>query len=225
MEIKEKLVKLIENYTVFSEDIQKKVGRDRAVTYVVGIFEINKVEATFQRVCFLAFKLFPESFSFSEFPEYPDSRVVRNCLWHCVHKNKGWLIGSDKTYYNLTEKGKEILQIFMKLIKNKMDPKSLPYELQIKGVTKKALVTKSHDKEINFLKEIEESDGFKFYLDKKDVSAIDVRKSLGGDRYSSQVYLNNNFLRALEISNTYKNKSVKSYLIWIKRNWNRLIGD
>lgn len=104
LEEKEKVLDILKRHEVFKEDIQKKIGRDRALVYSVYLLENNSIEATFQRICVVSFKLFPESFSFPEFSEFPDSRIIRNCLWHCVHKSKEWLTGSDKTKYSLTEK-------------------------------------------------------------------------------------------------------------------------
>ena len=168
MDEKERLFNLINKQETFNEEIQKKIGRDRAVVYSVYLLENNNFEATFQRICVVSFKLFPESFSLPEFTEYPDSRTIRNHLWHCVHQSKEWLLGSDKTKYNLTEKGKEIVKIFSKLIENKMDTKALPLSLQVKGITKKALVTKPMDAEVNYIKEIQKSKAYELFTKNKE---------------------------------------------------------
>tara|TARA_Y100000310_G_scaffold344459_1_gene457338 strand:- start:4368 stop:5087 length:720 start_codon:yes stop_codon:yes gene_type:complete len=226
MEDKNKLMDLLNKHEPFKENIQKKVGRDRAVVYAVHLLEINNIEATFQRICICAFKLFPESFAFVEFPEFPDSRIVRNCLWHCVHKAKEWLIGSDKTHYNTTEKGKDIVNIFQRLLKNKMDLKSLPYSLQIKGLTKKEMTTKSSDKEVNYLNEIKNSKAYSLFKTKKEeIQSNDIKKSLGGDRYSSSPYLKDKLSKALDYCKLINEKNVESYLKWIKKNWIKLMGE
>lgn len=149
---KEEIDNLLKTHQPFKEAIQKKIGRDRVVVYAVYLLENKNIEPTFQRICLVVFKLCPESFSFTEFPEYPDSRIVRNCLWHCVHSSKNWLIGSDKTHYTITEKGQEIVQIFIKFVGSNLDTKTLPFELQLKGITKKELTTKPTDTEIRLLK-------------------------------------------------------------------------
>src|SRR3989344_6940791 len=106
MNEKEKIIRLSKDHNIFPESIQKKLGRDRIVAYAVHILKKNNISATFQRICVVLHKLFPESFSLTEFPEYLDSRTIRNCLWHCTHKH--WLIGSDKTKYDLSEEGKKV---------------------------------------------------------------------------------------------------------------------
>lgn len=226
MEEKEKLFDILKQHEIFKEEIQKKLGRDRAIVYSVYLLENNRIEATFQRVCLVSFKLFPESFSFPEFPEFPDSRVVRNCLWHCVHKSKEWLVGSDKTKYGLTEKGKDIVTIFLKLIKNKMDIQSLPLSFQLKGVTKKELVTKPMDAEVNYIKEIQKSKAYELFIKNKEgIKSIDIKKSLGGDRYSPSSYLRDKLSRATKACEMTDSREVKSYLNWVSNNWSQLMGD
>ena len=61
---REKLLDILKMHKPFKEEIQKKVGRDRSIIYVVNLIESNDIEPTFQRICVTAFKIFPESFSF-----------------------------------------------------------------------------------------------------------------------------------------------------------------
>ncbi len=228
MDDRDRLLEVLNKQEPFNEDIQKRVGRDRAVVYAVYLIENNNIEATFQRVSIALFKLFPESFSFSEFPEYPDSRSVRNCLWHCAHKSKEWLVGSDKTHYNTTEKGKEIVQIFLKLIEGGMNIEALPYGLQLKGKTKNGLTTKPRDKEQHFLSEIiKKSGGYSKFINynKDNIKSIDVKKSLGGDRYSPTSYLHDKLIESLRYSENYNEKDIELYLKWIKENWSKLMED
>jgi len=218
---KQKLLDLLDKQKKFSEEIQKKIGKDREVTYAVSFLESNDIEATFQRVCVTVARLFPESFSFTEFPNIPDSRTVRNCIWHCVDSKKGWLVGTDKYHYNTTKKGLEEIQMFEKLITSNMDIKSLPYSLQIKGEKKKAYDTKPTDYEVNFIKEIKKSKAFKlFFEDKEKIKPVDVKKSLGGDRYSPTTYLYDQLTKAIKSSKIANDENVESYLNWIKENWN-----
>ena len=225
MEIKQKLFEILKENKPFNEGIQKKVGRDRAIVYGVYLLGEYEIEPTFQRICVTCFKLFPESFSFVEFPEYPDSRVVRNCIWHCVHASKGWLVGSDKTKYSVTEKGKDdVIPIFKKLIDSNMDIDSLPYFLKMRGVTKRELVTKPVDKEGNIIQEIKQSKGFELFKgNKEEIRSVDIKQSIGGDRYVSEVFLNKKLKEAFEACELINDKEVKSYLEWIKENWSNFV--
>ncbi len=225
METKDLLFEKIKNHKIFSEDIQKKVGRDRSVVYAVDFLQKYNIDATFQRICIVCFKLFPESFSFSEFLQYPDSRSIRNCLWHCVHKSKGWLIGSDKTKYNVTEKGKEIVDIFVKILDKGADIDSLPFSLKIRGKSRKDYTTKQPDKEVQYITEIKHSIAFKLFKEKNtEIKSLDIKKSLGGDRYSPWTYLYNKLLQGIKDSEIANDNEVKQYLYWLKDNWTKLIG-
>jgi len=225
MDEKNKILDLLTKHEFFNENIQKKVGRDRAIVYAVYLLESNKIEPTFQRTCVVCFKLFPESFSFSEFPEFPDSRIVRNCLWHCVYKTKGWLVGSDKTKYSTTEKSRmEVIPIFLKLLDSKMDVESLPHTMKVRGISKKELVTKSIDKEGKIIQEIKQSKGFQlFNRNREEIKSFDIKQSLGGDRYVSEAFLNKKLKDALEACKLLNDNDVISYLKWIQETWNKYI--
>jgi hypothetical protein len=214
---KEKVLSLLKKVISFGEGIQKKIGRDRATVYSVYLLEQEGVEPTFQRICLIAHKVFPESFSFSEFPEFLDSRIIRNCLWHCTHKTKGWLTGSDKTHYSTTEKGKNEIALFSKL-NNPGDIDNLPMRLKLR---KRDLVTKPKDKEINYLEDIKHSKAFINFTKNniKDISLLDIKVSLGGDRYSPQIYFENKMKTMLDLSKFYKETELFNYLKWIKENW------
>lgn len=217
-EVRSEIDKILKNHKVFPEEIQNKlVNKDKAVTYATHLLLQNNIEATMQRICYVVFRLFPESFSFPEFPDFFDSRTIRNCLWHCRDKGKAWLEGTDKTHYNITPKGKAAIEEVIKIVNKDMKVENL------NNYSNKNYRTHISDKEINFLKEtILESKSFKLFADNniEKIKSIDIKKSLGGDRYSSESFLKNNHFRALEWNKNYlKNRKIKEYLDWIQKNW------
>jgi hypothetical protein len=214
MNEKDRIIEGLKKEKKFSEEIQKKIGRDRGIIYSVGILEKIEVPATFQRICVVSQKIFPESFSLTEFPEYLDSRTVRNCLWHCTHKQ--WLIGSDKTKYNLTDKGKEEISIVFGKIKNNQDIDNLPLKLRM---SKKSLKTKPEDDEVNYLKEIEKTKAYSKFIENNigEISSFEIKKSLGGDRYSPLAYFHNKIKSLKEMAKRNKEKKIEEYLNWIKK--------
>jgi len=107
-----------------------------------------------------------------------------------------------------------------------MDVNSLPLSLQSRGVAKKELVTKPVDAEVNFVKEIKESKGYRLFIkNKEEIKSIDVKKSLGGDRYSPTPYLRDKLSKALNACEMINDQEVKAYLNWVKDNRFYLIGD
>ena len=215
MNEKDKIMEGLKKEKRFSEEIQKKIGRDRAIIYSVSILEKIGVPATFQRICVVSQKIFPESFSLTEFPEYLDSRTVRNCLWHCTHKE--WLIGSDKTKYNLTSKGKEEISVVFGKIRNSQNIENLPLKLRM---SKKSLTTKPQDDEINYLNEIKKTRAYSKFITNnfKEISSFEIKKSLGGDRYSPLSYFQNKIKSLKEMAKKNKEKKIEEYLNWIDKN-------
>jgi len=213
MERKE-IINLLKKSKVFPEAIQKKIGRDRAVVYVVYFLTKNSIEATFQRICVVSHKLFPETFSFTEFPEHLDSRNIRNCLWHCRDEKKAWLIGSDKTKYELSEKGKKISLEIEKVNEQGMGIHALPLKLR----KKKDLLTKAVD-DSYIINEIKSSSAFKKFLEKKDLQKLDIILSLGGDRYSSKNFIEKQLKDALKKAKNRNEKRVVQYLLLVNENW------
>ena len=212
MNEKEKIIRLSKDHNIFPESIQKKLGRDRIVVYAVHILKKNNISATFQRICVVLHKLFPESFSLTEFPEYLDSRTIRNCLWHCTHKH--WLIGSDKTKYDLSEEGKKVSLEIERLDKKGVGIEDLP----IKFKKSKDLITKPVD-DSYLVKEIKDSNAYKKFLGKKKLQKLDIILSLGGDRYSSKDFIEKQLKIALEKAKSRNEEEVISYLLWVERNW------
>ena len=221
--IRKEIDEILKHHKIFSEDIQNKiVNKDKAVTYATYLLTKNNVEATMQRICYVVFKLFPESFSFPEFPDFFDSRTIRNCLWHCRDKSKAWIEGTDKSHYILTSKGKDVISEVIEIVNN---------DMKIENISKyqdKNYRTHIHDKEMNFLKNtILESKSFKLFFkkDKDKIRSVDVKKSLGGDRYSSESFLKNKHFEATKLNTSYlRNKVLEEYLLWVKENWEVLVN-
>ena len=66
----------------------------------------NKEKCTFERLIKECFALFPETFSFSKYPHWPDTRKVDRPL-RLLRKRK-LITGDPKTYFSLTKLGKKI---------------------------------------------------------------------------------------------------------------------
>jgi len=66
----------------------------------------NKEKCTFERLIKECFTLFPESFSFSKYPQWPDSLKLDRQL-RTLRKRK-LITGDPKTSFSLTKLGKKI---------------------------------------------------------------------------------------------------------------------
>lgn len=66
----------------------------------------NKEKCTFERLIKECFNLFPKAFSFSQYPQWPDSRKLDRPL-RTLRKRK-LITGDPKTFFSLTKTGKKI---------------------------------------------------------------------------------------------------------------------
>ena len=66
----------------------------------------NKEKCTFERLIKECFTLFPETFSFPKYPQWPDSLKLDRQL-RTLRKRK-LITGNPRTYFSLTKLGKKI---------------------------------------------------------------------------------------------------------------------
>lgn len=207
----------------YNEKLQASLGRDRLLVYVIYLLKKNKIEPLFQRISVMAHKLFPDSFSLTEFKEYPDTRIVRNTLWHCVDKSKEWLSGSDKSGYSLTKKGEEIAYQIENLLENKISLDVVKAKQNIKKIEFETIMS---DKEKKFVSELRDTKAYQDYLGKKKLRAIDVKIALLGTRYTSLDILKDNLSKFIEYASKFeKYKDISKFLIYLDDNWKKVFED
>jgi hypothetical protein len=90
----------------FDEALYKKVRITDLILFGINSIIENKEKCTFERLIKECFTLFPETFSFSKYPKWPDTRKVDRPL-RLLRKRK-LITGDPKTYFSLTKPGKKI---------------------------------------------------------------------------------------------------------------------
>lgn len=219
----QKFKQIFNSSSPYAEKLQASLGRDRLLMYVIYLLKKNKIEPLFQRISVMAHKLFPDSFSLTEFKEYPDTRIVRNTLWHCVDKSKEWLSGSDKSGYNLTKKGEEIANQIENLLENKISLDIVKAKQNIKKVEFETIMS---DKEKKFVSELKSTKAYQDYLAKKTLRAIDVKMALLGTRYTSLGILRDNLYKFIEYASRFdKYKEISEFLGYLKDSWKRIFEE
>ena len=204
----------------YDEKLQSNLGRDRLIVYIVYLLEKNKIEPLFQRISVLGHKLFPESFSLTEFMEYPDTRIIRNTLWHCVDKNKQWLRGSDKSAYTLTRNGQEIASQISDFLDKKI---SLDHIKLKQNIKKKEYETIMSDKEKKFVFDLKDTKAYQDFINNKSLRAIDIKLALLGTRYTPEDILKSNLHKFIDYASKFeKYKGIHSFLIYLEKNWKKL---
>ena len=189
--IENKPKQFLENLQPFEVEKYAGLNGDRLVVFAVGLLSKNGAEPLFENIVVVAFKLFPEMFSLVGFPQYPDSKRVRDSLFHCTYKTKGWLIGSTqagwggKSGFFLTEKGKGVFTEVEKILEGEATFREAKSKIELKvDLKQKSIIqaTKKLDAYILFQK----GD-----LDK--ISEYDLKRALRGTRSTAIPKLLNNY--------------------------------
>ncbi|MCX8163722.1 MAG: hypothetical protein N3D10_04195, partial [Candidatus Micrarchaeota archaeon] len=128
-----------------------EIDKDRLVLFVVDFLSKNNIEPTFDKIVAAAFKLFPKKFCLIGFPEYPDAKVINDCVFlHCV-RTRGWLMGNAQSGYRITDKGKYYV-----------DGTQMMLEGKITIEKKYSLLPKR--KEVTFINKLKKSKAYQKYI-------------------------------------------------------------
>ena len=132
----------------------ENIDPDRLVLLTVNYLNTNGIEATFDNIVVAAFKSFPKTFQLIGFPEYPDAKRIHDCLWHCTYKSKGWLAGTAKSGFIVTNKG----QYYVKETNSILEGK-----IKLKRIN----TTAPNRKELAFINKMKGSSAYLAYLKKE----------------------------------------------------------
>jgi len=88
------------------------------------------------------FEMFPETFGFEKYTEWPDTWKIHNCMWRCRNQ-RHWIIGDARTGISLTEIGRTMGSV---KIENKI------YD-DVKERKEKGHNIKADSKLINYIRE------------------------------------------------------------------------
>jgi len=188
----------------------------------VGILKLNevKIDASYDNITVILYKLFPEKFSLINFPEYPDTlRVNRALTSHCI--TAGYVKGNLKTNsYTLTISGRKIAEDLLGKI-----------EAGTKSQTKRS--DEKRNKYIRLVKAVTETSGFEKFSSKqyKHIKKFDVCESLHCTMDADEEHLKSNFDMLVDYasdSRKFENfadisQSVLDYLEYLELNWETLM--
>ena len=90
----------------FDEELYKKARITDLILFGINSVIENKEKCTFERLIKECFTLFPETFCFSKYPQWPDSLKLDRRL-RTLRKRK-LITGDPKTSFSLTKLGKTI---------------------------------------------------------------------------------------------------------------------
>lgn len=196
-----------------TEEEYASVDNDRLILRAIALLEKSGVEAVFDNVVVLSYRLFPARFSLIGFPEYPDAKRVHDCLWHCVYKTKKWLAGNPKSGYRLTEKGTLVLE-------------RTRWSSSNEGEAVRPSHGKAHRKQAFFVSSLKGSSAFRKYLkgQGKIITELELREALRGRWDTSKTTIRQNYGRYLDYARDLEDSDALGFLTEMRRDWPQLLG-
>jgi len=96
------------NSASYRENAYKRVGLENLILFGVYLVTKQGETCTFERLVSECFENFPKMFSFKRYPEWPDSSKLGRPLRKL--REKGFIVGTVKDHFVLTEFGKHLAQ-------------------------------------------------------------------------------------------------------------------
>jgi len=90
----------------FNQEISKEISISELILFTIYSVTSDKEKCNFERLIKECFTLFPETFSFSKYPQWPDSRKLDRPLRSL--RQRKLIKGDPKTYFSLTKTGQKI---------------------------------------------------------------------------------------------------------------------
>ena len=197
-------------------------GEALAKLTTVGILKLHnaEIDANFENITVILYKLFPEKYSLVGFPEFPDTlRVNRAMTSHCI--TAGYIDGTLKrNSYFLTPKGRIVAEDLLDQIESGTTSQRKRSDLK-------------QSKYIRLVKGVSDTTGFEKFSAKhlKEIKKFDVCESLHCTIDADEEHIKRNLeMLVLHASNTKKisnftviSESVLEYLQYIESNWEELM--
>jgi len=102
---------------LFDEELYKKRSINELILFTIYSIIGNGEKCTFERLIKECFTSFPKAFSFSQYPQWPDSRKLDRPL-RTLRKRK-LIIGDPKTSFSLTKLGKKVAEEIVKTFRQR----------------------------------------------------------------------------------------------------------
>ena len=197
-------------------------GEALAKLTTVGILKLHnaEIDANFENITVILYKLFPEKYSLVGFPEFPDTlRVNRAMTSHCI--TAGYIDGTLKrNSYFLTPKGRIVAEDLLDQIESGTTSQRKRSDLK-------------QSKYIRLVKGVSDTTGFEKFSAKhlKEIKKFDVCESLHCTIDADEEHLKRNLETLTQHANNTKkisnfaviSESVLEYLQYIESNWEELM--
>ncbi len=101
---------------MFNEKVYVSIAIDKLAIFAIARLITDENECSYERLVKECFELFKKRFSLRRYTEWPDSNRVYLSLVRC--RNNGWIVGNEKSGFNITNLGIKIAQEVAEQLKN-----------------------------------------------------------------------------------------------------------
>jgi hypothetical protein len=181
-----------------------KISIDELVIYAVYRIYQSGDECTFERLVYECFTLFPHEFSFKRYPQWPDSARI-NKSWLRCRTDKGWLVGTVKESFRLTDLG----IIIAERVEKKLNMKKVP------ATGSQNVRVKDRERYDSMLRSLRESDKYKEFIDnprKFRLNEMSFRQLLGCTLETPLRIIKQNLRQYQYAANVYRETNVVRFL-------------
>ncbi len=205
--------KALDELQAIAPEAYEGVNLDSLTIYVVGEVGAREVDLSFENIVVAAFRLFPKKFSLLGYPSFPDAQRVHQVIRRCVYKDRQWLRGKFAHGFELTERGRQVLQ---------------KARQTLAGVTPERNKALSHTRRLErILEELRHSPAYaKFVQGKRAiVSEAECCHVLQGTLDSHRPVLLGNLRQLQNIASDLEQGDITEFLTWIDHRFGAFLSQ
>lgn len=185
---------------ILPEERYKNIPKENLIAFSIYSVNKNGEVCSFERLVKECFTLFPKAFSFSRYPEWPDSLKLDRPLR--TLREGGWIVGSSKTLFSLTKFGENVARETEQMLKGS-------------GLIRKATHKPPRGSDTALINLLKESNVFgRFLQDRKSfsITEMELRGLLQCTLETPLRVLKQNLQYSKNIANEYNESELVSFL-------------
>ena len=198
----------------FQPEVYSQISLSDLLTYCVYLLESEKRKANFEDIVAKCFELFPERFSLTGYPQWPDSSRV-NKVWLRCRTDK-YIKGSVKAGFTVTPKGLDVGERVQKKISTPIDERVYTKKRQARERTREEL----------FIRKLEGTEAYQRYMEvgkSTEISHYEFCDMLFCTLESSAESLRENLESLLDFSAKLKHDKAVKFLKFAEENFHSIL--
>lgn len=194
--------------TPYENNQYDAIDIDRLVVFTAVELEKQGISSTLENITVGAFILFPQKFSITGYPQFPDATRVEKSLWRSKGRTRQWIGGKTSHGYLVTDRSRNIAQQIQNQLSGSVfqsEAKTSSRLRRREKVLQDAMNTPAYEKYINGEREA--------------ITESDFCYLLQGTLDSSKDTLKGNIISIKEFSQELDNKEFLKFLNWLEESF------